>query len=196
MYIFTSTYAGQNASKRRGREACAPRSTVKKKAYQHGFRESERVKTHVSGVVEAHANVEVIDRLDLLLGKVELDVPEVLADELGVGGLGDDDDALLGRPPEEDLSSSAVVLLGDLEDRLVLEQQRALVRALPIELTEGEGTEGGVGHDGDLLALSELHEVLLDEVGVVLCEVKMSVARTALQQMDSPIWRTDGGMRA
>ena len=80
--------------------------------------------TYVSGVVEAHADVEVVNGLDLLLGEVELDVVEVLANELRVGSLGDDDDALLGRPPKENLSSSPVVLLGDLEDGLVLEEQR------------------------------------------------------------------------
>lgn len=100
-----------------------------------------RSTTYICGVVEAHANVEVGDRLDLLLREVEVDVVQVLAHEDGVGSLGDDDDALLGRPPEEHLSGGALVRLRDGGDHVVLEQSGALVRALPVELAEGDGAE-------------------------------------------------------
>ena len=93
---------------------------------------------------------------------------EVLANEDGVGGLGDDDDALLGGPAEEDLSGGAVVLLGDGGDNVVLEESGALVGALPVKLAERDGAERRVSHHGDLLGLRELDQRLLSEVGVVL----------------------------
>lgn len=128
---------------RTGKAACAPRSTVgKTRESQRGFKSTKkRSMTYICGVVEAHADVEVGDGLDLLLREVEVDVVQVLADEDGVGGLGDDDDALLGRPPEENLSRRALVRLRDGGDHVVLEQSGALVRALPVELAEGDGAE-------------------------------------------------------
>ena len=196
-YTFYFYNAKRYASRRRGREACAPRSTGRRKSIRHPFKTFPRRYTHVSGIVEAHGNIEAVDGVDLLLGEVELDVVQVLSHEDGVSSLGDDDDTLLGRPPEEDLSRSPVVCLGDGVDSLVLEEQRALVRTLPVELTEGEGTEGRVSHNSNLLRLSELDKVLLDEVRVVLCKTTVEAKRArGVTTSYSPTWRTDGGMRA
>ena len=124
--------------------------------------------THVGGLVEADAAVEGRDGGDVLLGEIELDARQVGGHELLAGALGDDGQAALGGPAEENLRGLAVVLGGDLLDGVVLDEGGQLDGVLHVELEEAGGAEGAVGGDGDALALGEVEQLLLDEVGVVL----------------------------
>lgn len=123
---------------------------------------------YVGGLVEADAAVEAGDGLDLVLGEVKLERGEVGGHDGGAGGLGDDGQAALGGPAEEDLRGVAAVLGGDALDGVVLDEGLELGGVVHVELHERGGAEGAVGRDGDALGLGEVEELLLDEEGVVL----------------------------
>ena len=78
--------------------------------------------THVSRVVKPHIHVEVINSLYLSLGKIEVDMVEILRNECRICGLWDDNDALLRRPPQEDFSRSPAVSSRDFIDGPVFKE--------------------------------------------------------------------------
>ena len=59
------------------------------------------------------------------------------------------------------------MLRGDVLDGRVVHEQGRVFGALHVEFEEGLGAKGGIGCDGDALALGEVDETLLGEVGVV-----------------------------
>ena len=125
-------------------------------------------RAYVGGLVEADAAVEGRDGGDILLGEIELNALQVGDHDGLAGALGDDGQAALGSPAEQDLRGRAVVLGGDLLDGVVLDEGSELDGVLHVELEEAGGAERAVGGDGDALLLGEVEELLLDEVGVVL----------------------------
>lgn len=88
------------------------------------------------------------------------------------------------------------MLLGDGGDGIVLEEDGSVVGLLPLELNERGGAERRVGGDGNALLLGELDEGLLDEVGVVLYFLLELISNVPGIKLNSPIWRTEGWMRA
>lgn len=126
------------------------------------------MKTHVGGGVEAGVDIKSGNLGNVLLGKVEVGAVEVLDENLLAAGLGNDGEAALGGPAQEDLGVGLAVLVGNLADDVVLEERSEGLGVGEVELVEGGRAEGGVGGDGDTLVLGEADEVGLDEVGVVL----------------------------
>lgn len=106
--------------------------------------------------------------MQVVLVQVEAGRIQVLGQDLWSRGLGDDGQASLGGPSEEDLSDRLVVLGGNLLDDGVLQQRGGALGSRHIQLHEAGGAEGGVGCDGDALSLSQVDEVGLLEVRVVL----------------------------
>ena len=154
-----------------------------------------RYKTYVGGLVEADAAVETRDGLEVLLGEIEIERVEVGLHGGLAAGLGDDGQAALGGPAEEDLGGVLVVLLADGLDGGVLEEGLELLGVLHVELAERGRAEGGVGGHGDALSLGEVEEVLLDEVGVVLDleggGADLGVAEEVVQELGLEVGDTD-----
>src|SRR5690348_18238991 len=75
---------------------------------------------------------EVVEYGYFLGGQGEAEDVDVLLDALGAGGLGDDDDAGVDVPSQDDLGRADVVLGGDLAQRAVA-QPGALERAVALE---------------------------------------------------------------
>merc|ERR1712000_358923 len=91
-----------------------------------------------TGIVESQTAVQGRDALELVQGEVERHNVKVLGETIGVVGLGDDGNAALGGPAEEDLGGGLAVLVGESLDGLGLE--------------EGLGAVGSLGEDaGELL---------------------------------------------
>lgn len=72
------------------------------------------------------------------------------------------------RPAEEDLRGCLAMCICDLLDDGVVEQEGCVSRDLHVALDEALGTEGRVRGDLDVVLLSQLDEVGLNVVGVVL----------------------------
>nr|POE59280.1 hypothetical protein CFP56_24549 [Quercus suber] len=121
-----------------------------------------------TGEPRAQALIQRADLLDLVGGEVEAADVEVLLQAALVIGLGDDGDAALRGPAQQHLGRRLAVLGRDALDGRVLEQQGGVVGLLHVELEERLRAEGRVGGDGDVAALAQVEQVLLDEVGVVL----------------------------
>ena len=162
------------------------------------FLAAERKKTsetYVGGLVEADAAVETRDGLEVLLGEVKVEGVEVGLHGGLAAGLGNDGQAALGGPAEEDLGGVLVVLLADGLDGGVLEEGLELLGVLHVELAEGSRAERRVSSDGDALSLGEVEEVLLDEVGVVLDleggRADLGVAEEVVQELGLEVGDTD-----
>lgn len=100
--------------------------------------------------------------------EVETGAVEVLGHDGFPRRLGNDSEAALRGPAQEDLGGLLAVLLGQVDDQLVLHERDEGVGVLEAEGQEASGAEGRVGGDGDALGLAEVQQLLLDEVGVVL----------------------------
>lgn len=134
----------------------------------HPVRGFQRRGTHVSGLVELEVQVHLGNAVQLVLVEIEATAVEVLSHDGRAGGLGDDGDAALGSPAEQDLSGGLVVLGSHGLDGLVLHEWRGILSTVHVELDEAGGTEGGVGSDDDALGLGETDEQILLQVGVQL----------------------------
>ncbi|TKW52727.1 hypothetical protein CTA1_11257 [Colletotrichum tanaceti] len=119
-------------------------------------------------VVEAQAAVEVRDGLELVGRQVEAVDLEVLPEAVLAVALGDDGDAALRRPAEQDLGGRDAVAGGGVPDDVDLEQAPGVDGALVGDLEEGLRPEGRVGRDGDAVLPGHGDEVGLHEVRVVL----------------------------
>lgn len=128
----------------------------------------ERLVEVVAGVVEPQVLVDGRDALNLVVGQVEAVDLEVLLETVLAVGLGNDGNAALGGPAEQNLGGGHAVLGGDALDDIVVEEKRGVLSTLHLQLQEALGTEAGVGSDGDLVLLDELDELGLNQVGVVL----------------------------
>ncbi len=95
---------------------------------------------------------------------------QVLLHQLRICSLGDDNETTLCRPSEENFSWRSLVVLGDVENGVVLEQDLSLVGGIPVQLAEAQWAKGRVGSHGDVLRLSELDQLRLGEVGMMLCQ--------------------------
>ena len=124
--------------------------------------------TYVGRVVESQALVKCADLLNLILLEVEAAHVEVLCKTRLVVALGDDSNAALGRPTEQNLCGSLAVGVGNALDDVVVEEHRGVLCLLHVELDEGKRAERAVGGHGDVALLAELEERLLSEVWVVL----------------------------
>lgn len=124
--------------------------------------------THVGGLIEADAPVEGRDLGNVLLGEVEFDGSQVGGDQRRTRALGNNGEAALGGPTEQDLGRVPAILGGDALDGVVLDEGRQLDGVLHVELEEAGRAEGAVGGDGDALLLGQVQQLLLDEVRVVL----------------------------
>ena len=124
--------------------------------------------TYVGWVVEAQTSVKSRNRLDLVIGEVEIADIQVRGQSGLVVGLWNDSDLALSSPSQEYLSWGLAVLVGDLLDGFVLEQKRGVLGTLHIELVVGNGTEGGVGGHCNAVLLNKIDKRLLREVWVVL----------------------------
>lgn len=82
--------------------------------------------------------------------------------------LGNNSDAALRSPAQQDLRRGNLVLVRDRLDGIDLEEALGAGGALVGDLEEGLGAKGRVGRDGDLVLLGHGDEVGLDEVRVVL----------------------------
>jgi len=157
--------------------------------------QEEKVGTHVGGLVEADVAVEARDGLDVLLGEVEVNRVEVDSHDLGASGLGDNSQAALGGPAEQDLRGSLAVLVGNGLDCGILEKGLELLGVLHVELAEAGGAERAVGSDGNALLLGKVKEKLLNEVGVVLdlegSGADLGVAEEVVEELGLEVGDTD-----
>ena len=135
---------------------------------ENRFEANDNGNTHVDGVVEPQTPVQLANALDLVLAQVEGADVQVLRQPGGVVALGDDSDAPLGSPPEQDLGRGLAVLLSNGLDSLVVEQQRGVLSLLHVQFDERQGAERRIRRDGHAVALRELDERLLRQVRVVL----------------------------
>ena len=94
------------------------------------------VEAIVDRVVEAEASVKTADGLNLILLEVEATDIKVLSETILVVGLGNDGNAALGGPSQEDLTRGLVVLVGNLLDSLVVKEKRGIVCSLHLQLDE------------------------------------------------------------
>lgn len=124
--------------------------------------------TYVGGLVELQVEVHPGNAVHVLLVKVEGDAVKVLGHDLGARGLGDNSKTSLGRPSEQNLGSSLVVLLSETLEDLMLHQRGGRLSAVHVELDEASRAEGGVSSDSNALSLSKLNKLILLEVGVQL----------------------------
>lgn len=110
-------------------------------------------------------------------------------------GLGDDSKTTLGSPAEKDLGRLLVVLLGNGRDSGLLEERDKVGGVLHVELLEGSRTEGRVGGDGNALVGSQLDQVRLDQVGVVLdlqgSRRDLGVAEEVVEELALEVGDTD-----
>src|SRR5690606_481009 len=74
--------------------------------------------------------IERIDALAVLVIVLEAEHVDILLDALGVGGFGNDDQALVQLPAQDDLRDTLAVLFGKLADHFVLEHCTAAQRAV------------------------------------------------------------------
>ncbi len=133
------------------------------------FQKRRTGKTHIRWLVEPNrANILGSDLVYLGLLEVEASAIEVLRHDGNPRRLGDDGEAALRGPAQEDLGGRLAVLLGQPDDQLVLHQRLEGLGVLEAEGEEAGGAEGGVGGDGDALGPAEAQQLLLHEVRVVL----------------------------
>ena len=108
--------------------------------------------------------LKVVDVLHLLLSQTEVEDLAVLLNPGGSDGLGDDDDAPLDLPAEDNLGRALAVLAGDVLQLRVV-QQADIARLGPGSV---RGAQGRVGSDGDPSLPAEVQEFGLAEVGMAL----------------------------
>ena len=97
--------------------------------------------TYVGGSVELEVLVKARDLLDLRVLEVEAGHVQVLLEAtLGVA-LGDDRQATLCGPSQQNLCGCLAVCLRDLLDDRVVEEERSVGRDLHVALDERLGTE-------------------------------------------------------
>lgn len=123
---------------------------------------------YIRRLVEADASVLGGDLFNVLLVEIEAVDVEVLGEDLGAARLGDDGQAALRGPAEQDLRGLLAVLLGDARDDVVLEQRDQRLGVLEAELEEAGRAEGAVRRHGDALLLGQVEQLLLHQVRVVL----------------------------
>lgn len=81
--------------------------------------------------------VKRVEFLDFLLGELETKDVCVLLDALLADRLGNADEALLERPPDESLSGRDIVRLRDLDDDRMVEAERADERSPGLGVKQG-----------------------------------------------------------
>ena len=108
--------------------------------------------------------LKVVDVLHFCCSQTEVEDLAVLLNPGGSDGLGDDDDAPLDLPAEDDLGLGLAVLAGDVSQLGVL-QQADVAGLSPGPVRRAEG---GIGSDGDPSGAAELQELGLAQVGVTL----------------------------
>jgi hypothetical protein len=124
--------------------------------------------TYVGRVVEAQPLVQAADLLNLILLQVEAADVQVLRKTALVVALGDNSNAALSGPAQQDLRRALAVGVGNSLDHLVVEQHGGVLCLLHVELNERQRAERTVGSHGNVALLAELEERLLGEVRVVL----------------------------
>lgn len=92
--------------------------------------------THVRRLVEASLAVKRADLVNVGLFEVEADAVQVLGQDLLAAGLGNDGQAALRSPSEQDLRIGLSVLLGDVRDGGLLEERNKVGGVLHVELLE------------------------------------------------------------
>ena len=117
-----------------------------------------------NGYNEPSIALEVVDVLHLFFSQTEVEYLAVLLNPGGSDGLGDDDDAPLDLPAEDDLGRALAVLAGDVSQLGVL-QQADVAWLSPGSVRRAEG---GIGSDGDPSRAAELQQLGLAQVGVAL----------------------------
>ena len=117
-----------------------------------------------NGYNEPSIALKVVDVLHLLFSETEVEDLAVLLNPGGSDGLGDDDDAPLHLPAEDNLGRALVVLAGDIFQLRVV-QQADVARLGPGSV---RGAQGRVGRDGDPSLTAEVQELGLAEVGMAL----------------------------
>jgi hypothetical protein len=100
--------------------------------------------------------------------QVEAADVQVLCKTALVVALGDNGDAALGGPAQQNLRRALAVGVGNGLHDLVVEQHGSVLCLLHVELDERQWAERAVCGHGDVTLLAELEERLLGEVGVVL----------------------------
>lgn len=88
----------------------------------------------VASCSNTESAIEVGNGLDLRIREVDASVVEVLFKSLGVGALGNDSDAALCRPTQENLSGGGLVLVRNLGDGVESEQRRERLDRGVVEL--------------------------------------------------------------
>ena len=117
-----------------------------------------------NGHNEATIALKVVDVLHLLLSQTEVEDLSVLLNPGRSDRLGDDDDAPLDLPAEDDLGRALAVLAGDVFQLGVVQQADvAWLGPGPVRRAERR-----VGCDGDPSLPAEVQEFGLAEVGVAL----------------------------
>ena len=127
----------------------------------------ELLEAVVDRVVEAQAPVQPADAVQLAPVEIPPGHVQVLRQPPWVVALRDDGHVALGRPAQQHLRRRLAVLVRDGLDGRVVQEQGGVLGPRHVELEEGLRAQGGVGRDGDALALGVLHEARLGEVGVV-----------------------------
>ena len=117
-----------------------------------------------NGHNESSIALKVVDVLHLVFSQAEVEDLAVLLNPGGSDGLGDDDDAPLYLPAEDNLGRALAVLPGDVF-QLGVVQQADIARLGPGSV---RGAEGRVGRDGDPSLPAEVQQFGLAEVGVTL----------------------------
>lgn len=112
--------------------------------------------------------VQSTDLLDLVLGQIEAAHIQVLRQTVLVIALGNDSNAPLRRPPQQDLRRGLAVLVRNALDGRVLKKKGGILRLLHVQLEERLGSKGRVCCHGNVPALAKVQEILLDEVWVML----------------------------
>ena len=144
-----------------------PRGDPKNRG-ENGLHDAGNGHTYVRGLVEPELLVKRGNGRNLLLSEIEGGAVEVESHDRGAGRLGNDSEAALRGPAEENLGGLLAVLLGEGSDGGVLHERREADGLLHAEDVEAGRAERRVGRHGDALVLGEPDKVLLDEVGVVL----------------------------
>jgi len=149
-----------------------------------------------TGVVEPQVHIQSRDAVELLIGKVETDILQVLLQSLLVVALRDNGNAALGRPPQQYLSRGLPVPLCRILDRVTRKQRWTILSFLHLKLQETLGAEARVRSNGNALRVAKMQEPGLNEVRVVLNlesgRSDAGVSKKVLQQRTLEVGDTNG----
>jgi hypothetical protein len=155
----------------------------------------DRLSTYICGFVELEVQVHLSDAVHVRLIQVEGNAVEVLGHNLRTRGLGDDSQAALSGPSQEDLSRGLVVLGGHGLDSLMAHKRLSALGTVHVELDETSGAERRVGSDNNALSLSQADKVVLLQVRVQLDlesrRANLGVLESVIQDLGLVVGDTD-----